>query len=244
MPPRAHTRPTIHDEVASDAASVDIREWERENARIVPDEVEGSKPILDEDDPESTRLAERPPVIKPPSVADRARQLTERARKLAPAKKGTVSKLRTPRVPVDNLISTVWGFMAQAVQPFNMPVARVVAMQSPVAGMILEDVVKNTVVDRMLQPVAKFAGGGEVAIALLGPPLIVAAMTSRPNQAAMLIPVLRSSLKSWVKVAGPKLEKVAQEEAEFEEKYGSSVDNLISYILGGVIENEGDKDAT
>jgi hypothetical protein len=129
------------------------------------------------------------------------------------------------------LIGAVWGFAAQVLQPINMPVAKVLAVQAPVAGMVLEDALKNTVVDRLLQPLAGVQIGGEIALALIGPPLLVGALTAKPEMAPVLVPLLRRALRSWIDVAGPKLEEVAKTEQKFEEQYGSRIDDMIEFFL-------------
>src|SRR4051812_19172359 len=153
----------------------DIREWGRQNGfdvtddkalprglrsayqkrddtdvitRIVPDEEEGTR-VLIEDGPEPVST-ERPPAIRHPSVVQRARSLVGKKVDDAP-------KVRShhPRRSVDRIIERVWEGMARLVQPVNLPVARVMAVQAPVAGLLLEDIVKGTVVDRVLQPIVR-----------------------------------------------------------------------------------------
>ena len=217
--------------VAPDTEDLDIREFERrEEERIaravVPDEAEGSKPVVDED---TGSPGERAPNITAPSPVDRLRSLAARAKK--PAKKAAGTRTAKPRVPVDKVIGWGWGILGRVFTAANPSVGRVLAMQSPVAGMILEDTVKNTVADRILQPIARTAAGGEIAIALLGPPLLVGAITSKPEMASVLVPMLRESLRTWIDIAGPKLEEVAKQEKEFEDHYGERIDAMIEWIL-------------
>jgi hypothetical protein len=117
------------------------------------------------------------------------------------------------------------------VTPVAWPVANVLAMQSPVAGKILEDVVKNTVVDTVLQPFARVGQAGQVGFALLGPPIIVGMACARPDAQPILEPLLREALKSWLQVAGPKLIERAKEEAEFEKEYGQTITAMIQAIF-------------
>jgi hypothetical protein len=132
---------------------------------------------------------------------------------------------------VEKLIGYGWRFLAQAVQPINLPVARILDMQAPVAGMLIEDAVKGTVVDRLLQPLARVSKGGELAFALLGPPMLVAAITQRPQMYPVLRPVLRESMKTWIDVAGEKLEEEAKKEQEFKDTYGTRIDEMIDAIF-------------
>lgn len=205
----------------------------------VPDEVEGSK------------LEEKAPRIPTPTISERMQdassrmqQASQRVRAIpdrlrsTPAKKTTSRK---PRTSVAGLIGTVWNFASKMVPAPLYPVANMLAIQSPVAGAILEDMVKDTVVDTFLQPVARVFKGGDVAFALVGPPVLVAAATMRPNAQPIIEPMLREALKSWINVAGPKLIERAQEEKEFQEKYGAQIDDMIRMIFtppAGMVQDD------
>jgi hypothetical protein len=160
------------------------------------------------------------------------RSFVDRVKRATPAKPTTRKrKVSKPRVSVDNVISGFWRVLAQVAQPVNIPVARVLDMQAPVAGMLLEDLVKDTVVDRVLQPLARGAQGGELAFALLGPPLLVAAIQAKPEMQGVLVPMLKASMKTWIVVAGPKLAALEKQEEEFQELYGDRIDDLLSKIF-------------
>jgi hypothetical protein len=111
-------------------------------------------------------------------------------------------------------------------------------MQSPVAGLVLEDVVAGTMVDRMLQPVARAEQRGEKVLALVGPPVIVAALEAsqglpeqqRAMRQAFLIPLLRESMALWVDVAGDKIKVKAERDAE-RGPVMAQVDELIGMIF-------------
>lgn len=200
----------------------------------VPDEAEGSK------------VEEIPPKIPTPSIADQASEAVRRVRELPdkfnPLKRhrggstpsqarATRTKRARPRVPVDSIISTVWHMAAKMVQPVAWPVANVLKVQAPVAGMVLEDVVKNTAIDKVLQPLARVGTGGEIVFALVAPPVLVGLVSAKPETQNVVLPILRQALVSWIKIAGPKMEEIAQQEKEFEEKYGSSVDAMIQLFF-------------
>jgi hypothetical protein len=150
-------------------------------------------------------------------------------------------KPKRPRVPVDDLICSAWRIMAR-VAP-GVPLQRVFRVQAPVAGALLEDVVRDTVVDRVMQPVARLQMGGKTAVALAGPPMLVLAITMHvarqaaegkpPNPMFMQMAgeMLREALLIWMDVAGPKFEAALQREKEFEEKYGRPVDDMIAFIF-------------
>jgi hypothetical protein len=225
--PPTKTEPNMQDindwQDAQPVSSLVDIEDDIEDGYIVPDESEGSK------------VVEKPPNI-PSKTTEKARSFVERI-KTAPRKVGSASKTRAPRVGVDKLIGTVWAMFAQVAQPINLPVARVLTIQAPVAGLVLEGVVKDTIVDRLLQPLARAQQGGEVAFAIIGPPLFVGLLSNKPEMAPVLVPLLKQSLRSWIDVAGPQLEKVKKQEEKFENEYGAAIDEMIEFFLAPVTDN-------
>lgn len=181
------------------------------------------------------------PLIAKESPAGKARSWLDRVKAAAPetARPRGRKPLRK-RVPIDKLISIGWQALAQFAQPINLPVARMLDMQAPVAGMVLEDVVRDTLVDRLLQPLARAEAGGEKVWALIGPPMVVAALQARPEMQNVLVPMLKHALRSWVDIAGEQLEKVKKQDEEFQEKYGTRIDDMIALIFApppGMDEN-------
>jgi len=163
-----------------------------------------------------------------------------------PAKKGKAkAKHRAgPRVPIDEAVATMWGTLANLARPIP-PLHRTLQYQAPVAGLLLEDEVKGTVVDRALQPLARLQAHGDTVVALAGPPILVTALTlhvqraqlagTDPNPVFMALgaSALRQAVVTMMKVAGPKF-AVAQAQAEqLEEEYGHSADELVSLLLYG-----------
>ena len=223
---------------------LDITEWETaklngDGSMEVPDEAEGS------------RVVERPPRIHrehTDSLPERARRFVEERRNRTTGKTGgagkavkkATPKIRPvgPRVDTSKVIEWGWAMLARMAAPVSVPVARTLAMQAPVAGEILEDTVKDTALDRVLQPFARIGDGSEAVVALLAPPILVGVMHKNPKTVPALTPLLRSALVSWVKIAGPKLEARQQEETEFEEKYGQTVDMMMAGIFEGIAEPE------
>lgn len=233
------TRVTLTPPSTLDDGSVQIEPgvWE------VPDEEEGS------------RIEERAPQIPRPTVSeqveavkDTANRARERLRNMVPAAKRVKPKptgVKRPRSSVEGLISSVWSLGARVATALPMPnswaVANMLAIQSPVAGKILEPIVKDTVVDAVLQPFARVAHGGQVAFALLGPPVLVGIAAAKPDSQPIIEPLLREALKTWLEVAGEKLVEKAEEEMEFQEKYGHTIDAMIKMIF---TPPEGMTDAT
>lgn len=224
-------------------ANDNIRDWGRQNGFEVEDGgrlPSGLRAAFDgrtRDDvettvdvaPEVTDNAERAPVLARTSAAERVKSLANRARKPAP-KTGRLAKARA-RVSTEKLLSWVWSTAASAASNFNPALGRVLEFQAPVAGMVLEDKVRNSIIDKGLQPFARTFDGGNTAMALIGPPILIQALTMRPERAPQIIPMLRASLRAWVTVAGDKLEAQVSENKEFEDKYGKKVDEMIAYLI-------------
>lgn len=147
------------------------------------------------------------------------------------------AKKRHPRVPVDSLISSAWAAMGGLAMNVDPPLGRCLVMQARVAGLILEDLVRGTAVDRALQPVARAEEKAEKALALFAPPAIVAALEAAQNlpepqrraREAILIPLLRRSMVLWVKIAGDKIDQQLQRAAE-EGPAQAKADELLAMI--------------
>jgi len=225
VPPQSVTDDNFHD-------------WEdRQHVVSVTDDGSDDFPSGEESESiQRERATERPPNIPSP-VKARARSLADRWRDSRQKQRGPGRpKKAFPRVSVENIVAMGWGVLAQMAQPVSLPVARTLALQAPVAGTILDGPIKDTVLDRMLQPLARAGEGGEAIFALIAPPILVGVLTSErtpPAMQATLAPALKMALKSWMKIAGPQLDKLKKEEEEFEREYGQSIDAMIEFILTG-----------
>lgn len=200
---------------------------------------------------------ETPPRRPKPSTSRRsATRATKRFwQRGRPAAKGGKKK---PRVSTEDVLGSLWRGAAKLASPLP-PLQRTLRIQAPVAGLLLEDAVNGTAADILLQPFARLAGQGRVVSALLGPPVIVTALTVHAQQRAAAgeepnplfvsvgIEALRSSLMTWCEIAGPKFEVALKREAEVEARFGQSVDDLITLLLsappGTVAEAEAEEEA-
>lgn len=97
----------------------------------------------------------------------RARSRGQRKRRARP---------RHEWVPTAPMIERMWAELAMNVRRLP-PLQRVLACQAPMAGMILQDVTNGTIVDRLLQPLARGEERLEGAHAMLGPPMWTALIT-------------------------------------------------------------------
>lgn len=148
-------------------------------------------------------------------------------------------KRKHPRIPVDSLISSAWAALGGLAGNIDPPLGRCLVMQAPVSGLILEDLVKDTAVDRVLQPIARAEEKAEKALALFAPPAIVAALEvaqqlpeqQRKTREAILIPLLERSMVLWVRIAGDKIGQQLERAAE-EEPAREKARQLLAMIFG------------
>lgn len=229
------------------AAMADIRQWASEEgiqvpARgKVPGTVQAQYDAAHPDDDSRETIVETEPAGSPPGDVTESRpRSVATPRKLAQWGKkpggGKAKKKAYPRVPVDKLISGGWGVLANFARPLPAT-SRLLRMQAPVAGIILEDTVKGTVVDKFLQPVARAEQKGKATFALIGPPMLVTAMQLQPDAQMILLPILRESLLVWCEIAGPKMEEAMKRESEFESLHGQTVDDMIAMLFAPVGED-------
>lgn len=197
-------------------------------------------PLPSDDDMSETRPVQPG---TPRARPGRLLQLPGRKAK-APPPKGARGprKPRRPRVPVDRLIVDVWHGLAGLARPLPAT-SRLLQLQAPLAGLVLEEAIKNTVVDSVLQPFARTGKNAEVLWAMLGAPALVTLAQLRPGEITVILPVLRSALMSMVRIAGPRIAEALKEEREFEAEYGETVEAIMVFLLQGVTVHEGQTEA-
>ena len=154
-------------------------------------------------------------------------------------KSGDKKKPKHKRVPVDDAIAVLWRGLAGIARPLPAT-SRLLKIQAPVAGIILEDTVRGTIVDRVLQPFARTSKNAEALAVLLGPPALVTAMQMNPQIVPFAMPALRELMLRMVKVAGPKMTEAMKIDKEFEEEFGGTVDDLIALLFEDLTVHEGE----
>jgi hypothetical protein len=197
----------------------------------VDDETEPSVPLEPEQPPRTARSSRK---------ARRSTPVGERIFGKREPKAGKPrAKPKHKRVSVDHLVSRAWEGVARFAAPLSLPMSRCLQVQSPVAGVILEEIVAGTMADRVLQPIARAEEKAEKVLALIGPPILVLAIEASqmlpPEQMlmrqAILMPMLKESLRIWLQVAGPKVEEAARREAEYQEQFGRTIDEMIGLFF-------------
>lgn len=148
------------------------------------------------------------------------------------------AKREHKRVSLESLASGLWSMLGNAAQSRGLvPTGRALVMQAPVAGMILEDSLRGTVADRIMQPLAR---GGEAAKelgALFGVPVLVTLVTLKPETQDVVIPQLRTLMREWAIIAGPRIKAREKREKRAMEQLGvdeSGLDALVEGWLQGL----------
>ena len=191
-----------------------------------------------EDQDDGTRPQDQPQERRPRRVRKTSPSLVDRLRGAKPKSGPGKRKTALPRMSTARLISRGWSTMGRLAAPVSGSVSRTFQLQAPVAGLILDDTVKDTFLDPALQVAARAQEKGEKVFGLAGPPLIVAAIEKaqgleepqRSLRLAILVPMLEEALTVWVKIAGDKMEEAAAE-VQADEATRAEVQRLIMLIF-------------
>ena len=227
------------------AADTDIRQWAREKGlqvgergRLPGDVTEAyraehpdyeGRVVVDGYGTDQERVMPDPPGELVPVVVDQAAGVDgERApkdstpsgpRRLWNRLKARASGRHKRRASLDWVGTIGWSTLAQVVASRGaLPTARVLEMQAPTAGLILDQALAGTLADRMLQPIARGGKRAQAAAALIGPPLLVTAISLHPEKIETLGPILKECLIQWAIVAGPKMQELAKRQEKIKEE--------------------------
>jgi len=90
--------------------------------------------------------------------------------------------------------------------------------QAPVAGEMLDEAVKGSIVDKVaLQRIVKARGRFDLVGAVFGPPLLVLAIERNPQQVKTLMPILAAQIRRSLPLMVPAIKKAqAKEKAVME----------------------------
>lgn len=185
--------------------------------------------------------------------------LFSRARKAARPK---VTKRRHAWVGTADVIEHFWSQLAWSARPIP-PLAKILAAQAPTAGVVLQDALRGSIIDRaILQPAARFEDRAQAINAMAGPPIWTAMIASfggaeldnagRPitdadgdfvfdNRTQAMVGGLRFSLMSWLKIAGKSADEI-QQSADDLARLGDEADKLIRWILSPPEPGQSPKD--
>jgi hypothetical protein len=151
---------------------------------------------------------------------------------------------RHPRISTAELIGSAWRIAAKVAQPLP-PMYRTLRLQSVIAGPLLDDAVKGTMVDPVLQPLARLSRAGETVSALIAPNLAIGAMayhlhqtSGEPNPIVMQAcqEMLRHGLMAMMRVGGDAFAEQMAKDREDEERFGGDIDTIMMFILADLAD--------
>lgn len=117
--------------------------------------------------PRTSRGERKPRAVKPPPAKGGFRERIFGGKTAAKPKHA-----RGPRVSLSDWAEETWSDLAWLAQPIP-PLAKILEIQAPYAGVVFDDQVKGTFVDTALQPVAQYSGVLRALNGLAGPPVYV-----------------------------------------------------------------------
>jgi hypothetical protein len=156
---------------------------------------------------------------------------TTGARKAAP---------KHARVPLDRIGEAAFDGLARITRGLDPALSRTFAVEAPLAGMMIEDGLAGTVVDRVLQPVARAQAKSRVLVALFGMPMGILALEQaqtlpdrqRLAREAIIVPMLREAAVMWVEYAGDAITRKAERDAARGPMY-EEADALLRHLIYG-----------
>jgi len=209
-----------------------------EAAHPAPGDGEGPMLIVPEGPAEPpTGPAEAPPPARaeqPPVPPKRQRRKMFAAKAKEPGK--TPAK-RLPRISTETLVGGAWSVFASFFgrHPMGVPAARMMMFQAPTIGVLGDDAIRGTWADRILQPLARASEKGEIVAEIIGPPVIVAACTYRPELYPVAQPVLKMLVMGYLERAEPAMEKIQQRISRMEDKLGGAqVDDILASVFADI----------
>lgn len=155
-----------------------------------------------------------------------------------------------PRVSVTGFIEDAWSQFAWAFQGAP-PISKLLYAQAPYAGIVLEDAVKGTVVDKVLQPVVRAEKTFTGLTGLIAPPLLVMAIMTQGEReqttvegpdgpvttigdytpkTKLMFSSLRFSLMSMTRAMGDRMAEVQERAGQLAER-GKQVDEFIAWLF-------------
>lgn len=152
------------------------------------------------------------------------------------------ARKKHPRVSLESMTGWGWKALARVSAPISPATSACLSLQAPMAGIIVDDVVKGTIVDRVAQPLARNAEKGRKVGALMAPLFVLGIDVANRMEdqregalrAALLVEMLRESLRVNLELS----EMYADELAERRERDAATdaeVDKLLGMIFGQVV---------
>ena len=148
------------------------------------------------------------------------------------------SKERAPRgvsrrVSAAGSIEDAWmGLGGMAVRTGrHAPLGRYLQWQAPAAGEMLDQAVAGSILDKKIfQPAVRARGRLDLIVSVMGPPGIILAIERNPQNAQMLLPMLKTAIRSSLPTMLPAMKKAQMRE----EKVTASLKEMFPDMPEGV----------
>lgn len=197
-------------------------------------EVEPDVPLEPERQPRTPRTARK---ARPP--AERATGLLGKLFKdPGKGKQAGPRKRPPPRISLEKFTSRGYAALGRMVRPLSVPMSNCLQAQAAMAGVLLEDIVAGTMMDRVLQPVARAEDKIDKGIALVAPPILVLAVEQsfalppreQMMRQAFLMPMLRETLRIGMEVSEQYADQI-RARLEQDARWDKEIDDLIALIF-------------
>lgn len=190
---------------------------------------EETAPVTDGVPEELTTPGEKPPASKPKAFSFGRRK-----------KDPVTSGRRSARTSTEGLFSSIWAGAAHLLGATGMiPTARVLQLQAPVAGAILDRELRGTRIDRIAQPAARMFNKGSSVGTLVALPLMVHAVTMKPELYEVIKPHMVDALYRWYEIAGPEMKKQQERMEKRREQFGDlDPEQLLNMIFSPEVTPE------
>lgn len=160
--------------------------------------------------------------------------------------KKNAAKAKKPvkRTSLEKLISRGYGELGKMVAPLSRPMSNCLQAQAAFAGLVWEDILRDSIVDKALQPAARAEEKLSKGFALVATPLAVLAleqtMVAVQTEAitvgqgairqAFIMPVLREGLRKQLEISDMYADQIAVK-LEQDARWDAEVDKLIALIF-------------
>jgi hypothetical protein len=163
---QAHRGPVVPGTVVEDSYALGVTEADFPPA----DDDDGTEQESPQTEAENKKTRERKPrAVKPAPAKGGIRERIFGGKGTTAAKK---TGPKQPRVSLSDWAEETWSDLAWLAQPIP-PLAKILTIQAPYAGVVFDEQVKGSPIDSMLQPVARYSGAFRALNGLAGPPVYV-----------------------------------------------------------------------
>lgn len=137
------------------------------------------------------------------------------------ASSSTPAKRAGPRQSLAGPFSALYGLVGSTAErsgdPKLIPFGRAVQFNAPVAGLTFDALVKGSFVDKLLQPVASKGDKAEAFLNAAGFPMLILAITTKPELYPVLGPMAFEMFKSNIGAMGEVIAKKQKEDRDIDQ---------------------------